>query len=144
MTAGVWEVVFFCLASGAALGTFYALVACFGVLLRAGRWLTGALDIGFCLVCAAVVFLAALAVDHGRLRFFQAALQLLGGWSAAAVFTPLFCGGARKLQKFFARMSGFLQRKTVRLLPHWRTETRKRPQSRKKVRKKGKKAQKRA
>ena len=38
-------------------------------------------DMIFCAVCLAVVFLCALAVDKGRLRFFQAGLHLLGAFS---------------------------------------------------------------
>lgn len=145
MTQPFWpQVLFFCLASGAALGALYAALRGAGTLLRAGRLLTGVLDTLFCLLCGAVVFLCALAVDKGRLRAFQLALQLLGGWSAAVVFTPLCTRAALFLQKIFGRIGGFFGRRLAFLRQRWQSKRIKRRKKSRKTRKKRKKAEKRA
>ena len=145
MTGENWpRVLFFCLATGAGLGALYAVFSGVRVLLRAGKGLTAVLDILFCLICGTVVFLCALAVDKGRLRFYQAALQLLGGWSAAAVLTPALCGLAGLWQKIFCRFTGFLQEKFSILRARLRPKQKKPTKKRKKPGKNLKKAKKRA
>ena len=64
--------VFLCLAVGAVLGGLFLIFKLLRILLGLGKVGTAVLDMIFCAVCSAVVFLCALAVDKGRLRFFQA------------------------------------------------------------------------
>ena len=73
--------VFLCLAVGAVLGGLFLIFKLLRILLGLGKVGTAVLDMIFCAVCSAVVFLCALAVDKGRLRFFQAGLHLLGAFS---------------------------------------------------------------
>ena len=79
---------FFCLVSGAALGGLFlgaeALAGLLG-LKKPGRAL---LDLLCCAVTGVAVFLCALAVDSGRLRLYQVALQALGGWAVWGAFAP--------------------------------------------------------
>ena len=71
MTGGALPTAFFCLATGAALGCLFLLCKVARILLHAGKLCTAALDVLFCSFAAAAAFLCALAVDHGRPRFFQ-------------------------------------------------------------------------
>lgn len=94
----------FCLWSGVVLGTFYAVCTLLRAVLGAGRVLTAVIDVLFCTVTAAVVFLCALSVSGGRLRFLQGSLQLLGGWAAAAVLCPLADRTSALLRSVFCRI----------------------------------------
>ncbi len=140
MTALSWETLFFCLATGAALGLLYAVFAGVRALLRAGKVLTAVLDVVFCLLCAAAVFLCALALDKGRLRMTQAVLQLVGGWAAAQVFCPLTVGTVRVLRKISRRAGQILGRPLGIFRGHFRRKRPVAPKKPEKNRKKGKKA----
>lgn len=105
------ECFFFCLTTGAALGCLFLLCKLLLLFFRFGRVAQAVVDILFCLIAAAVVFLCALAVDSGRLRLMQAVLQLLGGWAVTAALDPFLCGAVRLLQNIFCKLSGFLKRK---------------------------------
>ncbi len=93
MTGGTWPIALFCLTSGAALGALFLLCKALRLALGGGKLLTAALDTAFGLVCGAVVFLCALAVDKGRLRLLQAALQALGAWGVVVSLDPLATAG---------------------------------------------------
>ena len=56
------------------------------------------------------VFLCALAVDSGRLRLYQAALQGLGAWCVVAAFGPLARRGIARLRKIFGKLFSLLGR----------------------------------
>ncbi len=133
---------FFCLASGAALGCLWLAFQALGILLRAGKLLTAFLDVLFCCLCAAAVFLCSLAVDKGRLRLFQAGLQLLGGWAAVLVLSPFTSRLAGLLRKCFCKVSGFFKRTFAFLIPHFRPRRRKKRKNRGKAGKKPEKAKK--
>lgn len=127
MTGAQWPIVFFCLAAGAALGALFLFCKTLRLALGAGRLLTALLDVLFGLVCGAVVFLCALAVDKGRLRLLQVVLQALGAWSAIVALDPF----AAKLGKGL----GFLRRKLAALacMPmRWAWRKLPRPKPRKK------------
>lgn len=103
MRAGAGEVFFFCLATGAAMGCLFLACKVLRLLLGLKKAGTALVDVLFCLICGAAVFLCALAVDQGRLRFYQAALQLAGFWAAVAALDPLvtkIAGGIRKFIRF--------------------------------------------
>lgn len=136
-TAGA--VAFFCLGTGAALGCLWLLFQAVRILLRAGKPLTALLDILYCCLCGTAVFLCALAVDHGRLRLFQAALQLLGGWAAVAALGPFVSRAAGALQKIFRRVSGVFRSAGAFLGSRFH---RRRPRKGKKAEKTGKKGKK--
>ena len=106
MSGQALPLVFFCLATGAAMGCLFLLFQGVGILLGAKKLGTALLDLVFCCLCGGFVFLCALAVDSGRLRLYQAALQGLGAWAAAACppgsdcwsicrRRPIGCGGCR-------------------------------------------------
>lgn len=101
-------VVFFCLATGAALGCLFLLFRGFAALLGLKKWGTAAMDLLFCCVCGGAVFLCALAVDSGRLRLYQAALQGLGAWAAVKALGPWIVGGARRLKNIFWKLWALL------------------------------------
>lgn len=139
MSAGAPAVTFFCLGTGAALGCLFLLFRVLRILLRAGKLLTAFLDILCCCLCALVVFLCALAVDKGRLRFFQAGLQLLGGWAAVTALGPFVAGLAEKVRKIFSRLSLLFRRGRAFLVSHFRRRRPARAKKPKKTRRKGKK-----
>lgn len=106
MTAATWPAAALCLTTGALLGGLFLLLKLLRVLLRGGWLLTAALDLLFCLVCGVTAFLIALVLDKGRLRFFQAALQLLGAWGTVTALDPFITGLSRQIKRlgrFFAR-----------------------------------------
>ncbi len=142
MSAGLLRAMFFCLATGAAMGCLFLLFKGIGILLRAGKLLTAALDLLYCCLCGAAVFLCALAVDRGRFRLFQAGFQLLGGWAAAAALGPFTDHGAEALRKIFCKVSALFRRAGGFVGAHFRPRRRKPGKRPEKNRKKLKKAQK--
>lgn len=89
MTAPLLPAVSLCLLTGSALGLLYLLLKAIRLSFSTGRFSTALLDILFGLTCGVVVFLTALAVDKGRLRFLQAASQLLAAWATLTALDPL-------------------------------------------------------
>lgn len=108
MTGSTWPIALFCLTSGAALGALFLLCKALRLALGGGKLLTAALDTAFGLVCGAVVFLCALAVDKGRLRLLQAALQALGAWGVVVSLDPLATAGGKLLRFLWKKISCFL------------------------------------
>lgn len=119
MSGGTVRALFFCLATGAALGCLLLLFQAARILLHAGKLLTAVLDVLYCCLCALTVFLCALAVDHGRLRLFQAGFQLLGGWAAVAAFGPFVSGLAKWMRKIFCKVSGLFRKGWSFLTSHF-------------------------
>ena len=108
MSGQVMAVVFFCLATGAALGCLFLLFRGMSLVLGLGKLATGILDAVFCCLCGGVVFLCALAVDNGHLRLYQAALQGIGGWCTVTALGPGLQRASRALKKFFGKVWAFL------------------------------------
>lgn len=104
-------VLFFCLATGAALGCLFLLFRGFSALLGFRKWGTAFVDLIFCCLCGAVVFLCALAVDKGRLRLYQAGLQALGAWAVVAALGPWLGKSVEGLKRFFWKVSAILARR---------------------------------
>ena len=102
--------VFLCLAVGAVLGGLFLIFKLLRILLGLGKVGTAVLDMIFCAVCSAVVFLCALAVDKGRLRFFQAGLHLLGAFSVILALDPFVSGTAAGIRKAADRALFFLKK----------------------------------
>lgn len=100
-----------CLFTGAMLGVLYLLGRLLRLLLRGGWLMQAAVDLAFCLCFAVVAFTCALALDKGRLRFIQLALQVLGAWAAVAALGPLVGGAVRLLR----RCGGWLRRMALKL-----------------------------
>ena len=101
MTGGLVPAGVFCLAAGAALGCLFLLCKALRLALGLGPWATALVDVLFCLVCGAVSFLCALAVDQGRLLDLAEAksrygiLRLLASaMSNAEIARQLFIGEA--------------------------------------------------
>lgn len=105
MTWGTLPEASLCLFSGVLLGLAYLTCKLLRVMLGLGRWASALLDVLFCLLCALTAFLCALVLDKGRLRLFQAALQLLGGWAAAAALGPLVERAARLVKRVWKKIS---------------------------------------
>ncbi len=142
MTAASWPAAALCLFSGALLGVFFLFLKLLRVLLRGGRLLTAALDLAFCLTCGLAAFFIALALDRGRLRFFQAGLQLLGGWGAVTALDPFINAVARLIKRAnhfftgriirpalgcFGRAWHFLRQRVCQALPKPKSTQRKKP-----------------
>lgn len=142
MSAGIVPALFFCLATGAAMGGLFIAFQVMRLLFGWGKLLTAAADVIFCCLCAVTVFACALAVDHGRLRFIQAAAQLLGGWSVIVVFAPLTGALARRLNKTFCRISSVFHKYTLFLRSRFRRKKTTVAKKSKKRKEKTKKAQK--
>ncbi len=101
---------FLCLISGAGLGAVFLFCKVLRLGLGLRKWAVAVLDILFCLFSSLVVFLCALAIDSGRLRLFQAALQLTGGISVVLVFDPFVSKGARGLRFLLQKGKNALSR----------------------------------
>lgn len=140
--SGPVELLFFCLATGAAMGCLLLLFQCLRILLHTGKWATALLDLLYCCLCAMAVFLCALAVEKGRLRLFQAALQLLGGWAAVQALGPLTSGAAVRLRKILCRIGAFFRRAWGRVSAHFPAKAPKQKKKQKKTEKKLKKPRK--
>jgi len=142
MSGGTVRALFFCLATGAALGCLLLLFQAARILLRAGKLLTAALDVLYCCLCALTVFLCALAVDYGRLRLFQAGFQLLGGWAAVTALGPFVFWLAERARKIFCKVSAFFRKGWFFLGAHFHRRKPKPAKKRKKTDGKPKKAKK--
>lgn len=108
MTWGTLPEASLCLFSGVLLGLAFLAFKLLRVMLGLGRWAAAFLDVLFCLLCALTAFLCALVLDKGRLRLFQAALQLLGGWGAAAALDPLVERAAELIKTVGKKLSGLI------------------------------------
>lgn len=142
MTGGLVPAGVFCLAAGAALGCLFLLCKALRLALGLGPWATALVDVLFCLVCGAVSFLCALAVDQGRLRLFQAVFQGLGAWAAIAGLDPLAAGAARAAKGFFRRGRAVLREGKTFGLGHSPAGAGQGSKNRKKFREKPEKAKK--
>ncbi len=136
------ELIFFCLGTGAALGCLFLLFQGARLLLGAGKLLTALLDVVYCCICAAVVFLCALAVDHGRLRLVQALFQAVGAWAAIGALGPFVQGLAAVVRKIFGRVSALFKRAGAFFGSHLRRRRAPARKNGEKTRQKGKKQQK--
>ena len=110
MSGQALPVAVFCLATGAALGCLFLLFQGMSQLLGLKKLGTALVDVLFCCLCGGFVFLCALAVDSGRLRLYQAALQGLGAWCVVAAFGPLARRGIGRLRKIFGKLCSLLGR----------------------------------
>lgn len=110
MSGQALPVAVFCLATGAALGCLFLLFQGMSQLLGLKKLGTALVDVLFCCLCGGFVFLCALAVDSGRLRLYQAALQGLGAWCVVAAFGPLARRGIARLRKIFGKLCSLLGR----------------------------------
>ena len=110
MSGQALPVAVFCLATGAALGCLFLLFQGMSQLLGLKKLGTALVDVLFCCLCGGFVFLCALAVDSGRLRLYQAALQGLGAWCVVAAFGPLARWGIARLRKIFGKLCSLLGR----------------------------------
>lgn len=96
-----------CLSSGAGLGLLYACFKLIRYLLSLGKLCTALLDILFFAVSGVVLFLVALAADNGRLRFLQAALQLIGFLSVLLSVDPFLEGISKYV---YTKISGSIKK----------------------------------
>lgn len=110
MSGQALPVAVFCLATGAALGCLFLLFQGMSQLLGLKKLGAALVDVLFCCLCGGFVFLCALAVDSGRLRLYQAALQGLGAWCVVAAFGPLAHWGIARLRKIFGKLFSLLGR----------------------------------
>lgn len=99
-----------CLMTGGALGVLFLLFKLVRGLLYGGKLCAAVLDVLFCLVWALTAFLCALVVDKGRLRLFQAALQVLGAWGAVVAMDPFVNGATAMVRRVGRRVKGWLGR----------------------------------
>lgn len=81
-TIGQIHVFLWMVGAGLAIGALYALCAAVRKLLCAGFWLSLLADAVFGLIAAAVLIIAALTADYGRLRLYE----LLGAALGAILF----------------------------------------------------------
>ncbi len=139
MSPWMLRCVFFCLFSGMALGGLFLLFKMLRLLFGLGKWSVALLDFLYCCLCALAVFLCALAVDKGRLRFLQAGLQLAGWLGVVFAFDPFLSGAARCLYRGGKRLGSFFSRQRAlarRCVLSWA----KRGRARKKLRQNRKRA----
>lgn len=95
-----------CVAAGVWIAFLYDCFRFFRILLHAGRRTVFVMDLCFCLLAATTLFLVALPVSFGRIRFFQLASEGIGALLYAwipGVFTgklaKLLAGWIQKLAK---------------------------------------------
>lgn len=103
-------VLFFCLATGAALGCLFLLFQGFCQLLGGGKWMLALLDLLFGVLAGGWVFLCALAVDRGFLRLYQVVFQGLGAWACVTALWPLMTRGIGGLKKIFCKVGALLRK----------------------------------
>lgn len=108
----------FCLMTGGALGVLFLLFKLVRGLLYGGKLCAAVLDVLFCLIWALTAFLCALVVDKGRLRLFQAALQVLGAWGAIVALDPFVKGATALVRRIGRRVRGWLGRPVRFLRKH--------------------------
>lgn len=72
------EPLIFSLVLGVCLGALFALLELLRILLELGRIVTFVTDTAFTLLCAVATFILAIAVSHGRLRFYQLGCEVIG------------------------------------------------------------------
>lgn len=99
-----------CLMTGGALGVLFLLFKLVRGLLYGGKLCAAVLDVLFCLIWSLTAFLCALVVDKGRLRLFQAALQVLGAWGAIVALDPFVKAATALLRRVGRRVRGWLGR----------------------------------
>lgn len=133
-------VIFFCLVTGGAMGALYLLLGVLRAMLGAGKLLTFFIDLVFCCLCSAAVFLCALAVGKGRLRAVQVLFQLLGGWAVVVLFAPFVGAVTRLLQKIFWKLTTLFRKFRAFLKAHFRLRREKGKENRRKTAKKQKKS----
>ena len=83
------EQVLGCVLSGAVLGVLFLLLKICRHIFLLKKISVALLDILFCMAASLTVFLFALAIDFGRLRFLQIALQCIGFLSVRLTLDPL-------------------------------------------------------
>lgn len=103
-----------CLATGALLGGVFLAMKLARILLGGGRVFLFVSDLLLGLFCGAAAFTVALAIDKGRLRLFQAALQALGAWGTVCALDPMISGAAAGIRKLAARLRRFFRRRLLR------------------------------
>lgn len=122
MTGLTLQTACLCLASGAVLGLLFLGCKLIRGLLYGGRLMAAVLDVLFCLTWALTAFLCALVVDKGRLRMFQAALQVLGAWGAVVALDPFVNGATKLVRRFGRRLRGWLYRPILFIGRRWRAK----------------------
>lgn len=131
-------VLFFCLATGAALGCLFLLFQGFCQLLGGGKWMLALLDLLFGILAGGWVFLCALAVDRGFLRLYQVVFQGLGAWACVTALWPLVSRGIGGLKKIFCKVGALLRKGGSILLGLFQKGRAPKGKDRKKTRKKKK------
>ncbi len=135
-------VLFFCLATGAALGCLFLLFQGFCQLLGGGKWMLALLDLLFGVLAGGWVFLCALAVDRGFLRLYQVVFQGLGAWACVTALWPLVSRGIGGLKKIFCKVGALLRKGGASCWGFFqkggrpREKTGKKPEKRRKIREK--------
>ena len=117
------EQVIGCAVSGGVLACLFLALKLFRRLFLLKKVSTAILDILFCTAASVMIFFFALAIDYGRLRFFQIALQIIGFISVLLVFDPVIeriCERLtkklyRKLSKLKAKICSIFAKKKVNI-----------------------------
>ena len=110
MNALSGEIVFFCLVSGAFIGLFHIILKIIKTIFAMRKIGETVLDILFCALSAVIVFLCAYAIDMGRLRFVQAALQIIGVFSVFLVINPIVNVISNRVNIIFSAISSFVNK----------------------------------
>lgn len=126
------KVVLLCFFAGFFLGSFYSLLKIMRILFGLKAVSTAVLDIAFMAVAAVVTFLLAFALDFGRLRFYQLALQAMGFAVFMMSIDPFLEYPARKVYIIVTKISRYLAKKYQYFVGRFK---KKRPSSRKNTKK---------
>lgn len=102
-----------CLLVGLGLGLLYDLLR--PLRLAAGRWIGGALDLGYWLCVALTAFVCLLGLDEGHLRGYLLAALLLGAAAWALGPGPLVRRGMARVGRGLARLGRPLRRAVAKL-----------------------------
>lgn len=111
-TIGQIHIFLWMIGAGMLIGALYALCAGLRLLMRAGFWLTLAIDVMFGLISGVVLIAAVLFASYGSVRLYE----LLG----AAVGMILFSLGVRPPLEALFRAAGKLLRRTIRKSANFR------------------------
>lgn len=110
-----FESIILFLSVGVVLGLIFLLIKVLKIVLGIKKIGEAVLDIILCLLSAVVVFLCALALDGGKLRFFQVFLHIIGALSVIWILDPMVQGIARVTSKAGRKLKRFLKAKLEKI-----------------------------
>lgn len=106
------EALFLCLAAGGILGLLFLALKLIRIVLGIKKIGEAVMDILFCAAAAIVTFTCTLAIDDGRVRFFEIAAVLIGLFAVIVTLEPFIGGLAKKVYIIIEKIKAFICKKS--------------------------------